>query len=82
MAYGSSNEGGYGADMPVTCREQSNHSGGADSAFGGSVLGSVHGADGEVNITRPGGASTSMRRSPAALFSLMVASPILNNIRM
>src|SRR6202161_1090345 len=54
MAYGSSKEGGYGADMSVTCREQSNHSGGADSAFGGSVLGSVHGADGEVSLTRPG----------------------------
>jgi len=61
MAYGSSNEGGYGADVSVTRREQSDHSGGADSVSGASALGSVHSIDGEVNITRPGGGVVRVR---------------------
>src|ERR1700685_6291 len=65
MAYGSSKEGGYGADMSVTRREQSNHSGGAgagaDFACGRTTLGRVHGADGEVNITRPDGGVVRVR---------------------
>ena len=61
MAYGSANEGGYGADMPDTRREQSDHSGGADSVSGGSALGRVHGADGEVSITRSGGSVVRVR---------------------
>src|SRR5580698_2455458 len=55
MAYGSSKEGGYGADVPVTRPEQSDRNGGADSVSGRSALGRVHGADGEVSITRPVG---------------------------
>src|SRR5580704_13800169 len=55
MAYGSSKEGGYGADVPVTSPEQSDRNGGADSVSGRSALGRVHGADGEVSITRPVG---------------------------
>src|SRR6204780_699921 len=61
MAYGSSNEGGYGADVSVTRREQSDHSGGADSVSGASALGSVHSLDGEVNITRPDGGVVRVR---------------------
>src|ERR1700733_6452933 len=61
MAYGSSKEGGYGADIPVTPREQSTDSGGADSVFGGSALGRVHSADGEVSLTRSGGSVVRVR---------------------
>src|ERR1700722_16812171 len=53
MAYGSSKEGGYWADLPVTAREQSDQSH-ADSVSGASALGSVQSRDGEVSITRLG----------------------------
>ncbi len=51
MAYGSSKEGGYGADIPVThCAEY-----GYDGDAGGApALGKILSADGDVTITRPG----------------------------
>ena len=61
MAYGSSKEGGYGADIPVSRRAESDHDGSPAAASGASVLGKVHSADGEVSITRLGCGATTAR---------------------
>ena len=53
MAYGSSKEGGYGAETPVI-RHSGSDPGNADTAFGAPALGKVQRIVGDVTITRPG----------------------------
>ena len=61
MAYGSSKEGGYAADIPVSRRAESGHDGSAAAFPSAPVLGKVLGADGEVSITRLGGGAAPPR---------------------
>ena len=61
MAYGSSKEGGYAADIPVSRRAESDHDGSAAAVSSAPVLGKVLGADGEVSITRLGGGAAPAR---------------------